>query len=162
MIESFVQWLFEWLAIPEVGLLSVFLVSLLAATLLPLGSEPAVFAAVKANATLFWPVVLVATLGNTAGGVINYWLGFGARKTFTEERQSRWYGWLERHGPKTMLLAWVPAIGDPICALAGWLRLPFWPSVFYMAAGKFLRYLAIVGMLLHVPDGFWAWIGRLF
>jgi membrane protein YqaA with SNARE-associated domain len=162
MIESFMQWLFDWLAIPNVGLFSVFLISVVSATLIPLGSEPAVFAAIKANGAMFWPVILVGTVGNTLGGIINYWLGYGAREAFTKERQSRWFHWLERHGPKTMLLAWLPAIGDPICTLAGWLKLPFWPSVFYMAVGKLLRYLTVTWMLLNVPDGFWRWIATLF
>lgn len=181
MIESAVQWLLNLLAIPEVGLSSVFVISFVSATLLPLGSEPAVFAAVKAAPAMFWPVILTATLGNTLGGIVDYWLGVGARRAiatekpvpalltaepmvrrdFARERSRRWYGWLEKHGAKTMILAWLPGIGDPICTLAGWLRLPFWPSVFYMAIGKFLRYLTMTWLLLAVPDGFWREIGRL-
>ncbi len=57
--------------------------------------------------------------------------------------------------PKTLLLAWVPVIGDPLCSLAGWLRLPFWACVGYMAIGKFLRYLTVTWLLLRVPEGFW-------
>jgi len=155
MIESFIHWLFSVLAVPDVGLISVFLISLLSATLLPLGSEPTVFAVVKANDALFWPVMVVATVGNTVGGMINYWMGFGTKRALAKERDSRWFGWLQRFGPKTMFLAWLPAIGDPLCALAGWLKLPFWPCVFYMALGKFLRYLTMTAVLLHVPNGFW-------
>ncbi len=54
-----------------------------------------------------------------------------------------------------MLLSWLPGVGDPICTVAGWLRLPFWPSVAYMAIGKFLRYVCVTTALLYVPDGFW-------
>lgn len=156
MIESAIGWLLEVLAIPDVGLISVFVVSLLAATLLPLGSEPAVFAVVKANGALFWPVIVVATAGNSIGGAIGYWMGYGAKQAFAKERESRWFGWLQRFGAKTMLLAWLPGIGDPLCVLAGWLKLPFWPCLFYMALGKFLRYATVVGLLMHVPDSFWA------
>jgi membrane protein YqaA with SNARE-associated domain len=71
-------------------------------------------------------------------------------------------GWLSRHlerfGPKMLLLAWLPVVGDPLCTLGGWLRLPFWPSLGYMALGKFLRYLLITTLLLHVPNGFWHWL----
>lgn len=143
------------LAIPDVGLTSVFFISLVSATLLPLGSEPAVFAVVKANSALFWPTIAVATAGNTVGGIIDYWMGYGAKQAFARERKSRWFGWLQRFGAKTMLLSWLPAIGDPLCTLAGWLKLPFWPCVFYMAIGKFLRYVTMTTMLLYVPDGFW-------
>lgn len=155
MIETAVHWLLNILALPSVGLSSVFIISLLAATLLPLGSEPAVFAVIKANSALFLPVILVATAGNTLGGIIGYWLGYGAKQVFAGERESRWFGWLQRFGPKTMLLAWLPGIGDPLCTLAGWLKLPFWPCAAYMAIGKFLRYLTVTWMLFHVPDAFW-------
>ena len=155
MIESAVSWLLGVLAVPEVGLISVFIISLVSATLLPLGSEPAVFAVIKANADLFWPAIGVATFGNTIGGIIDYWMGYCAKQAFAKERESRWFGWLERHGPRTMLLAWLPGIGDPLCTLGGWLKLPFWPCVCYMAIGKFLRYVTMTSILLYVPDGVW-------
>jgi membrane protein YqaA with SNARE-associated domain len=82
-------------------------------------------------------------------------MGYGAKQGFAKERRSRWFHWLERYGARTMLLAWLPGIGDPICVLGGWLRLPFWPCVGYMALGKFLRYLIMTWLLLKVPDGFW-------
>lgn len=155
MIESTIQWLLSVLAVPDVGLTSVFVVSVISATLLPLGSEPAVFAVVKANGALFWPAIAVATVGNTIGGMIDYWMGYEAKQVFAKERETHWFGWLQRFGAKTMLLAWLPAIGDPLCTLGGWLKLPFWPCVFYMALGKFLRYVTMTGLLLYVPDGFW-------
>lgn len=161
MIETTTQWLLTTLAVPQFGLVSVFIMSTLSATILPIGSEPAVFAVIKANATLFWPTILIATAGNTLGGIIDYWMGAGAKKAFAKERQTRWFGWLQRFGAKTMLLAWLPGIGDPLCVLAGWLKLPFWPCVLYMAIGKFLRYLTITWLLLYIPDGFWHSIANL-
>lgn len=163
MTESAVHWLLSVLAVPNAGLSSVFIVSFISATLLPMGSEPVVFAVIKANGALFWPAILVAMVGNTLGGIVDYWMGYGAKQVFAKERKSRWFGWLERFGAKTLLLAWLPGIGDPICTLAGWLKIPFWPSVFYMALGKFLRYVTITSLLLYVPDGFWHqaadWLG---
>jgi len=163
MIQTFTLWLLKTLSVPSVGLSSVFLISFISATLLPMGSEPAVFAVIKANHDLFWPVILTATLGNTLGGIVDYWMGYGAKQMFAKERESRWFTWLQRFGPKTLLLAWLPGIGDPICTLAGWLKIPFWPSVFYMTAGKFLRYMVITELLLDVPDGWWhqaaQWLG---
>jgi membrane protein YqaA with SNARE-associated domain len=58
--------------------------------------------------------------------------------------------WLERFGPKACLLAWLPAVGDPLCAVAGWLKLPFWPCVAYMAVGKLARYITMTAGLLWV------------
>lgn len=160
MIESAVLWLLKVLAAPTVGLTSVFVISFVSATLVPLGSEPAVFAVVKANGGLFWPAMLVATFGNTLGGAFDYLLGYRAKVAFAKERQTRWFGWLARYGAKTMLLSWVPAIGDPLCTLAGWLHLPFWPSIAYMAIGKFARYVSMTALLLYVPDGFWKQIAH--
>lgn len=161
MIENAIRWLLDVIAAPEVGLTSVFVISFVSATLVPMGSEPAVFAVCKANPAMFWPAIAVATLGNTLGGVVDYWLGYYAKKAFARERESRWFGWLARHGAKTMLLSWVPAIGDPLCTLGGWLKLPFWPSVMYMAIGKLARYLTMTSLLLFVPDGFWRSVANL-
>lgn len=155
MIEAAVTYLLTVLAISHTGLLAVFVVAFISATLLPMGSEPLVFAMIKARPDLFWLTLLLATLGNTLGGVVNYGLGYGAKKAFRREKQSTWFAWLQRYGAKTMLLAWLPVIGDPICLLGGWLRLPFWACVGYMAVGKFLRYLVITMLLLSVPDGVW-------
>lgn len=160
MIEAVVHWLLAVLAVREIGLTAVFLISFISATLLPMGSEPAVFAVIKANPLIYWMVIFVATLGNTLGGVMNYGIGYYAKKSFAAERSSRWFRWMSHFGAKTMLLAWLPGIGDPMCTLAGWLKLPFWHSVAYMATGKFLRYLMMTWLLLRVPDGFWRGIAE--
>jgi membrane protein YqaA with SNARE-associated domain len=160
MLEIAVVWLLNVLALPAVGLSSVFVIGFISATLVPMGSEPAVFAVVKSNAALLWPAILAGTAGNTLGGALDYWLGYHAKKAFAAERSSRWFGWLLRYGPKTMLLSWLPLIGDPLCVLAGWLKLSFWPSILYMAVGKFLRYVALTWILLRIPDGFWHMIGN--
>ena len=70
----------QWLALPEFGLSTVFVVALVSATLVPLGSEPAVFGLVKLNPDLFWPAIGVATVGNTLGGMVSWWMGFGAHR----------------------------------------------------------------------------------
>ena len=161
MVERAVLWLLALLSAPAVGLSSVFVIAFVSATLVPLGSEPAVFAVVKANQALFWPAVLVGTLGNTLGGAFDYFLGYRAKVAFAKERQTRWFTWLARYGPKTMLLSWLPGIGDPLCTMAGWLHMPFWPSVAYMAVGKFARYVSMTALLLFVPDGFWKQIAHM-
>ncbi|MFC5513990.1 YqaA family protein [Massilia jejuensis] len=160
MIETAVLWLLKVLAAPTVGLTSVFVIAFVSATLVPLGSEPAVFAVIKANPAMFWPAIIVATIGNTLGGAVDYLLGYRAKIAFARERQSRWFGWLAKYGAKTMLLSWLPGIGDPLCTLAGWLHLPFWPSVMYMMIGKFARYLTMTLVLLYVPDDFWRNLGE--
>ena len=155
MLTTIFTSLLAALSLPTVGLSSLFVISLLSATLLPMGSEPAVFAIVKLNPALFWPAVLVATAGNTVGGAISYAMGYGAKQWMAAERETRWFGWLQRFGPKTLLLAWLPIVGDPLCSLAGWLKMPFWPCLLYMGLGKLARYLSVTGLLLAVPDGVW-------
>jgi membrane protein YqaA with SNARE-associated domain len=73
---------------------------------------------------------------------------------------ARYFHWMRRLGPPTLLLSWLPAIGDPLCTLAGWLRLPFWPSLVYMAIGKLVRYLVMTGALMWIPNTFWQDIGH--
>ena len=159
MIESAVYWLLDWLAVPGIGLTAVFVVCFVSATLLPLGSEPAVFAVVAADGSMFWEVMAVATIGNTFGGLVNYWIGYCAKQTFAKEREIKWFKWLERFG--AMLLGWMPGIGDPLCTLAGWLKLPFWPCTLYMAIGKFARYVTMTWILLNIPAGSWRSIAGL-
>ncbi len=150
------------LSLPSVSLPALFIIALVSATLMPMGSEPAVFAVIKLNPDLFWPAILVATAGNTVGGAISYGMGYGAKQAFAKERQTHWFGWLQRFGPKTLLLAWLPVVGDPLCVLAGWLRMPLLPSLGYMAIGKLARYLTMTWLLLRVPDGVWHSIRHWF
>ncbi len=155
-MENLPSWLTElmaWLALPEHGLSTVFVISTLSATLLPLGSEPAVFGLIKLNPELFWPAILVATAGNTIGGAINWAMGYGAHRAINTYKghsvHLKALQWLGKLGPKACLLAWLPIVGDPLCAVAGWLRLPFWPCVGYMLVGKFLRYWVMTCLLLE-------------
>lgn len=156
-MEVWIEHLLTLLALPKFGLWTVFVVSFISATLLPLGSEPVVFGLVKLNPELFWPAVLVATAGNTLGGAVDWWMGYGTHRVLDKVRHSSTHvkalAWLERLGPKACLLAWLPAVGDPLCAVAGWLKLPFWPCLFYMAIGKFLRYVVMTGALVWVFPG---------
>lgn len=144
--------LLNLLALPQYSLSTVFLVSLLSATLLPMGSEPVVFGLVQLNPNAFWSVVAVATLGNTIGGGVSWWMGLGAHRAVDRVRHSpthlRALDWLQRLGPKACLLSWLPVVGDPLCAVAGWLKLPFWPCLAYMAIGKFARYVTMTAVLM--------------
>lgn len=154
-MQALLDSLIDWFALPRNGLSSVFLVAFISATLLPMGSEPAVFGYVKLNPDAFWITVAVATLANTLGGALNYWLGRGAHSAVARHRDTRSLDWFSRFGPKALILSWLPVVGDPLCAVAGWLRLAFWPCVFWMALGKLLRYITMTAVLLWVPDDWW-------
>lgn len=173
-IESLLSALMAALALPKYGLSTLFVVAFVSATLLPLGSEPAVFGLVKLNPHLFWPAVLVATAGNTLGGAVTWWMGLGAGQAFhavahrrkmlanastdpepppRSPAHQRASDWLKRYGAKACLLSWLPVAGDPLCAAAGWLQLPFWSCVLYMAIGKFARYVTMTAALLWFFPG---------
>ncbi|NVO05486.1 MAG: DedA family protein [Rhodoferax sp.] len=153
-MEHWINHLIALLALPQYSLGTVFVVSFVSATLLPLGSEPVVFGLIKINPELLWQVIGVATLGNTLGGALDWWLGNGAHRIADKYHHSpshvRALDWLNRLGPKACLLAWLPLVGDPLCAVAGWLRMPFWPCLCYMAVGKFLRYCILSLTLLGI------------
>lgn len=150
-MDAWFHSLLQWLSLPEFGLSTVFAVSLMSATLLPMGSEPVVFGLVQLQPDWFWRVIAVATVGNTLGGALTWWLGHAASHLANRYGRSashvRALAWLTRLGPKACLLSWLPVVGDPLCAVAGWLRLPFWPCVIYMAIGKCLRYITMTAAL---------------
>ena len=157
-MPDWIHSLMQALAMPELGLSTVFVVSFLSATLLPLGSEAVVFGLLKLNPDLFWPTMAVATAGNTLGGTVSWLMGYGAHTAVDKVRHGqptelRALRWLERFGPKACLLSWLPGVGDPLCAVAGWLKFPFWPCVLYMAIGKFARYVTMTAALLWVFPG---------
>ncbi|MES3014124.1 MAG: YqaA family protein [Pseudomonadota bacterium] len=158
-MEAWLESMLALLALPKFGLSTVFIVSLVSATLLPLGSEPAVFGLIKINPAMFWPAILVASAGNTLGGAVTWWMGYGAERAYEKMKHHRppnprALRWLERWGAKGCLLSWLPIVGDPLCAVAGWLKLPFWPCLFYMAVGKFARYVTMTSVML------WLWPGQ--
>lgn len=150
-MDAWLDPLLTLLALPKFGLSTVFVVSFISATLLPLGSEPVVFGLVELNPALFWPVILTATAGNTLGGGVSWWMGLASHRVVDRYRHSahhvRALGWLQQLGPKACLLAWLPLVGDPLCAVAGWLKLPFWPCLAYMAIGKLARYVLMTAAL---------------
>jgi membrane protein YqaA with SNARE-associated domain len=153
-MQAWFDSLLALLALPQYGLSTLFVAAFVSATLLPVGSEPALFGLLKLNPDLFWAAIGVATLGNTLGGVVDWWMGFAAHQVADKYAHSKHHlrvlGWLERLGPKACLLAWLPIVGDPLCAVAGWLKLAFWPCVIYMAIGKFARYVTMTIALLHL------------
>lgn len=121
------------------SLLSLFISSFLAATLLPGGSEVVLFAVLKSYPDTLWMALAVATLGNTLGGMASFGMGWLLPQT----QQLKHVEKLHRYGTPALLLAWVPLIGDALCLAAGWLRLNPWQAALFMAIGKFARYWII-------------------
>lgn len=129
----------EFLASPEAGLAGLFVSSFLAATLLPGGSEAVLFALLRLHPEQFAPALLLATLGNTLGGMTTYAMGRLLPQHIAPARVALATRW----GAPVLLLSWVPIVGDALCAAAGWLRLPWLACALWMAIGKGLRYLFV-------------------
>jgi len=121
------------------SLTSLFISSFLGATLLPGGSEAVLFAVLKTYPETFWFPLMLATLGNTLGGMVSFGMGWMLPQT----QQLKHVEKVRKYGTPALLLAWVPLIGDALCLAAGWLRLNPWQAALYMAIGKFARYLVI-------------------
>lgn len=123
----------------DLSLWGLFISSFLAATLLPGGSEAVLFGVLKLHPELFWPAILLGTLGNTLGGMVTFVMGWMLPMT----QQLKHVEKVRRFGSPSLLFAWVPLIGDALCLAAGWLRLNWWQAALFMALGKFARYWVI-------------------
>ncbi|MEI7455854.1 MAG: DedA family protein [Nitrosomonadales bacterium] len=121
------------------SLLSLFASSFLGATLLPGGSEAVLFALLKSYPDSLWTALLIATFGNTLGGMVSYVMGWLLPQT----QQLKHVEKVRRFGTPVLLLAWLPLLGDALCLAAGWLRLCWWQAALFMAIGKFARYWVI-------------------
>jgi len=131
------------------SLSSLFASSFLSATLLPGNSEVVLVAMLLSGVSQPWLLVLIATMGNSLGGLTNVILG----RFFPLREKSRWQekavGWLKRYGAATLLLSWMPVIGDLLCLLAGWMRISWGPVLFFLCLGKALRYVLLAWVTLQ-------------
>jgi len=144
---------------PEYGLLALFVVSFLASTVLPLGSE---WLLVTLLLKGYDPVlsVTVATSGNTLGALTTYAIGIYGGAILVKrvlkiddevrERAQRFYS---RFGSWTLLLSWLPFIGDPLCLVGGVLRINFWRFFLLVGGGKLFRYSVVTWIVLKVGGG---------
>jgi len=122
----------------------------LAATLLPLSSETFLLALLIKEKSV-WLLWLSATVGNTLGSAVNWLLGtyflhFQQRQWFPFNRSQldRSQHWFQRYGIWSLLLAWLPLIGDGITLIAGVMKVKFWVFLSLTAIGKGLRYVIVI------------------
>lgn len=132
-------------------LLALFLAAFLAATLLPLPSEAALAGLLLAGRGDVWTLWLAATTGNTLGSLVNWALGrlalrWRGRRWFPirPDALARAQRWFSRWGVWTLLLAWLPVVGDPLTLAAGLMRTPFWLTAVLVLIGKGTRYALVV------------------
>ena len=127
----------------DLSLWGLFISSLLSATLLPGVSELVLAGVLNLHPELFWPALIIGTLGNTLGGMITFGMGWLLPQT----QQLKHVDKVRRYGTPALLLAWTPIIGDALCLTAGWLRLNPLKAAAWMMLGKFIRY-AVIGMAM--------------
>ena len=130
--------------------LSLFIISFLAATILPFSSELTLAGLIATSNYDNIFLLIVASLGNILGSVVNWILGFYSRQLskkkwfpFKDEQIERSSKWFNKFGRWSLLFAWVPIIGDPLTLAAGLLRVKFIEFLILVTIGKVSRYLAI-------------------
>lgn len=128
---------------PDAGLAGLFVASFLAATVLPGGSELLFAGLVHLHPGLALQALALATAGNTLGGMSTWLIARLLPERSVPAQAER----LRRHGAPLLALAWLPLVGDALCAAAGWLRLPWRPCMLWMALGKGARYAAVLWLL---------------
>ncbi len=126
------------------SLLVLFAWSFAAATVLPLSSELPLAVVVRNSGGWIVPV-LVATAGNTLGACTTYWLARAAVAAVPPrgERTRRASALLAKYGAPSLLLSWVPVIGDVVVLLAGGARMPVWRFIGWTTVGKLARYVVV-------------------
>ena len=121
-------------------LLGLFLASFAAATLIPLPSEAALFAYLKAFPERTALAVAVATVGNTAGGMTSFFIG---KIIPSVKANPQALNLLRRYGASATFFAWLPFVGDALCVAAGWLGVNWMAALAFMAAGRLARYIVV-------------------
>ncbi len=134
--------------------LTLFVSAFLAATILPAQSEALLVALIVSEPSAVGWLILIATLGNTLGSVLNWWLGryvhhFQGKRWFPVSKDSLQYAEqrFRKYGLWSLLLSWVPVIGDPLTVVAGILRVPLTTFLLLVGVAKAARYLVVGGVV---------------
>jgi len=139
----------------DYGLLSLFLLSFCASTLLPLGSEWLLISLLLRGVDPH-TAVAVATLGNSLGAATSYllgrlgsdWLIARLLRIDLKQRQ-RAEAWFNRYGSIALLFSWLPVVGDPLCLVSGSLKTPLLRFALLVTSGKALRYAIVAALTLQ-------------
>ena len=131
------------------SLWALFVSAFVSSTLFPGGSEAVLAVLSYQRAHDPWVLLAVATTGNTLGGMSTWVVGrfldwWVPNSSIKRPHYQRAIGWLRRWGSPALLLSWVPVIGDPLCLVAGWLRIMWVPALVFIALGKAARYAVVV------------------
>ncbi len=134
--------------------LSLFVTSFLAATILPMSSEAVLAGLLAASAEPWFVLIAIASAGNILGSLTNWGIGRGLalarehpRFPVDRTKLAKAENWYRRWGCWSLLLSWVPVIGDPLTIAAGFLREPFWIVLALVSIAKIGRYLVIAAIV---------------
>jgi len=128
-------------------LITLFVVSFLAATLLPGGSEALLVYNLSEHPHWVVSLVIAASIGNSLGSLTSYGLGFlGAKKLTLSQHDGRAVQWVKRYGVYSLLLSWLPIVGDILCVAAGFYKLPIVMSTVLITIGKTCRYCIVAAL----------------
>jgi len=137
--------------------LSLFIITFLAATILPFSSELTLAGLVATSSYDSSLLLIVASLGNVLGSVVNWILGFYSRNLstkrwfpFKDEQIEKSSKWFNKFGRWSLLFAWVPIIGDPLTLAAGLLRIRFIEFLVLVTIGKVSRYIIVFIYLVSI------------
>ena len=128
---------------------TLFISALISATLFPLGSEALILYDLNEGYPTLWLLVW-ATFGNTMGAVVNYILGYQGEKFLEKKRLikkkkfTKFTKYFEKYGAYTLLLSWLPLVGDFFTLAAGVARYPFVNFFLLVLVAKFGRYLVLI------------------
>jgi len=135
--------------------IGLFVAALGAATLLPMQSEAVLVGMLLSDRYVVSTLLAVATVGNVLGSALNWLLG----RSVERFRHKRWFPVSEsklekaqqsylRYGRWSLLLSWVPIIGDPLTVVAGVMREPLWSFLLIVTLAKGVRYLVLTAVTL--------------
>lgn len=127
----------------------MFVSSFTSATLLPGNSEVVLSGLLIAAQAPVFGLLVAAIVGNVLGGATNVVIGLALPQVTPQRGLAVALGWLQRYGAAALLLSWLPVIGDLLCVLAGWLRLPWGAVLLYLTLGKAVRYALLAWLTLY-------------
>lgn len=139
-------------------LILLFSISFLSSTLLPGGSEAYLIWLSLESTHPTIQLLIVATIGNTLGGMTNWFIGRYLHSKIISKIQSKQFKFLhannaiKKYGYPILLLSWLPIIGDILCLFAGWYKLNALKSLIFILVGKFLRYTFIIYIVQMVGN----------
>ncbi len=140
-------------------LCALFSVAFIAATILPIQSEAVLVAVMLVTDIDPWVIVGVASIGNTLGSCVNWWMGvyiehFHDRKWFPvkEKGMAKAHAYYNKYGRWALLISWMPVFGDALTVVAGVLREKFWVFFTLVFIGKSARYVVLAWLTLKVGE----------